>query len=895
MTSAGKSNPEENPDNWLQLIRVATKTFGGEPEDRISLAPPHLHGQILEALAADQRREAPGVPPTTINVAGPRPWYTDYNSDEGYHWSRLRGHLLNHKRRSVSEVNSLHVESDHVLAHLEDPSADGPASFDVRGLVVGYVQSGKTANFTALIAKAADRGYKLVIVLSGIHNSLRGQTQSRINKELGLEEGKDSVGIPIPAQQWWGITSADDDGDFKPSTDPGPLAQGVRAIMVIKKNATVLRRLVKWLERVPENIPTLIIDDEADQASINTSASEQTDLRSVDIDGTEIGDEIDPSTINGLIREIVNKFSRVSYVAYTATPFANVLIDPDQSTHSNGKDLYPRDFIISLGRHSTYFGAERFFRRTSDSDDESSLRVIRTVPDNEIPRLSPTGTRSKYSLPTVDGSLADALLDWVLASAANDQRNGTQTSSMLIHTSPSIQTQNDLKIAVAAQIAYLQNQWSYSRNELSIILEKRWNQDFVSTTTTYGVYTSASYQEVYPYICKLLAPSVIRVLALNSSSNDILDFDSDSNQKLILIGGNRLSRGITVENLLVSFYVRASVAYDTLLQMGRWFGYRGKYADLTRLWTTTDILERFRHLALVEQDLRDEIKSYEARGLSPLDMAPKIRAHPAMLVTARNRMGSGQVIKLSYSGQLVQTIHFDLDNPQRLRQNLDLTKTLMSYLGSPHEVVKSSRPVWNNVPAKFVVPFLQRYLQSGGRDSYDLGNIARYIQRQNDEAGELTDWTIVVRAAENYDAQLGDDDLGIHEFPSVNLINRSRRATGSNSIGALVTGASNGSVVSSDESLDLSPTELRRAQDLFDAGSASSPSAAIRLVRPPNRALLIVYPISASSQHKTPDRSLFEIPSTAPTVIGVALSLPTAGNDISVDYVVGKPSSARSI
>ena len=258
-------------------------------------------------------------------------------------------------------------------------------------------------------------------------------------------------------------------------------------------------------------------------------------------------------------------------------------------------------------------------------------------------------------------------------------------------------------------------------------------------------------------------------------------------------------------------------------------------------------------------------------------------------------MGSGQVIKLSYSGQLVQTIHFDLDNPQRLRRNLDLTKTFMGYLGSPHEVVKSSRPVWNNVPAKFVVPFLQRYLQSAGRDSYDLGNIARYIQRQNDEAGELTDWTIVVRAAENYDAQLGDDDLGIHEFPSVNLINRSRRATGSNSIGALVTGASNGSVVSSDESLDLSPAELRRAQDLFDAGSASSPSAAIRLVRPPNRALLILYPISASSQHKTPDRSLFEIPSTAPTVIGVALSLPTAGNDISVDYVVGKPSSARSI
>jgi hypothetical protein len=264
-------------------------------------------------------------------TGGPRPWFQEWDPSTGYYWLRQRQYLIDRLGWNQADIGSLDDATDRILAHLEDPRPTGPAEFDVRGLVMGYVQSGKTANFCALAAKAADADYKLVIILSGIHNSLRLQTQRRIDKALGL----DPTGVPEPepGRRWIALTQRTPHGDFRAgSIDANVLQGNEHVLLVCKKNASVLRRLTRWMEnRAPASLPVLIIDDEADQASINTGGNrppvqEETDLAPEDLDNPQATeDELDPSVINGLIRTLVRSFRRVSYVAYTATPFANVL------------------------------------------------------------------------------------------------------------------------------------------------------------------------------------------------------------------------------------------------------------------------------------------------------------------------------------------------------------------------------------------------------------------------------------------------------------------------------------------------------------------------------------------------------------------------------------------
>ena len=263
---------------------------------------------------------------------GPRPWFGSWDPSTGYYWLRQRSYLIDQIGWAQPDVESLDDATDRILSHLEDPRPAGPVEFSVRGLVMGYVQSGKTANFCALVAKAADLGYKLVIVLSGIHNSLRLQTQRRIARALGIDPT--GVAMPEAGMRWISLTTDEINGDFRPGTIDANVLQGnERVLLVVKKNATVLRRLTRWMEnRAPASLPVLIIDDEADQASINTGGnrapiSDQTDLGPGDVEDVNAVDELDPSMINGLVRLLISSFHRVCYVAYTATPFANVLIN----------------------------------------------------------------------------------------------------------------------------------------------------------------------------------------------------------------------------------------------------------------------------------------------------------------------------------------------------------------------------------------------------------------------------------------------------------------------------------------------------------------------------------------------------------------------------------------
>ena len=676
-----------------RVVAVKVDALGMDLEAALADVPEELRAE-LRAQIEDEQRAVNMYYRNGAEVidGGPRPWFDSWDPNAGYYWRRLRQYLVDRKGWNLREVDDLNASSNRVLRHIEDPRMDGAHSreeFRVQGLVLGYVQSGKTANFTSLIAKAADRGYRLIIVLSGIHNSLRAQTQRRLDLELGLVADPKGVGRPDQEHRWWAITSADLKGDFDPRTDAGPLAQGARGIMVVKKNATVLRRLVNWLDgEVPADLAALIIDDEADQASINTQPSmEEADL------GDDTGDvapdkELDPSTINGLIRDLIGKFRRASYVAYTATPFANVLINPDAESDRWGSDLFPREFIISLPRPAAYVGAERVFGRPAleeEDEDLAGLDVVRIVPDSEMPDLVPRGRAATASWePVVTESLRAAMIDWILATAAKVRRLGDGISSMLVHTTQRIAQQNDLAAVVGRELDLIRQRWRYDRDSIRPELLERWTTDFRPVTVSMDASLDAPFSDIEPFIGDLLTPPhAVRMIILNSESPDLLDYEADPRVKVLLIGGNRLSRGLTLEDLTVSFYVREAATYDTLLQMGRWFGYRGKFIDLTRLWTTEVLISRFRHLSLVEEDLRNQIKIYERDGLTPVQVAPKIRAHPDMLVVAKNRMGSAESVRQSYAGELIQMTRYELDDDAWLEKNLTTARQLISSLGEP--------------------------------------------------------------------------------------------------------------------------------------------------------------------------------------------------------------------
>jgi hypothetical protein len=908
MTSDGDDNDVYL--GYLKSVSALVELAGRSLDDALLIVPDQYRDRVRADIAERLEREDREVrfyrSGSMIEGSGPRPWFKGWNSGDGYLWRRLREYLLIDKDWALADVDSLDDSSDAVLKYLEEPRATGEFAvneFRVQGLVLGYVQSGKTANFTSLIAKAVDRGYKLVIVLSGIHNSLRQQTQQRLDRELGLVNDPEGRGIGIPPesdQRWWPLTTSDLDGDFKPgSANAAPIQQGTRSIMVVKKNATVLSRLVRWLDgNVPDDLPVLVIDDEADQASINTNATlDEVDLTLADRGDFGDDEELDPSRINGLIRDLLMKFTKVSFVAYTATPFANVLIDPDTDSNAWGQDLFPRDFIYSLPRPPAYVGAERIFGRAAvdlDGEPVDGLDVVRIVPKGELQDLCPgRGDLDDGWEAVITPSLRLATLDWILATAAKDQRLGPGVSSMLVHVSTRVAVQDAYADELREHLHWLRRAWRYDKDALRAQLYERWTRSFRPTIVANDASQDRTFEQIEPHINEVLLGLGDRTVRLLNSGRhgDDLDYDEDPAMKVILVGGNRLSRGLTIVDLTVSFYVRESVNYDTLLQMGRWFGYRADFIDVSRLWTTSELVARFEHLALVEEELRDDIAVYERERLTPMQVAPKVRTHPVMTVTAGNKMGSGRPFFQSYAGERIQTTRFRLGDDDWLNDNVNAARELLSSLGPPELSVRgdSSRPTWTDVPWTYVVGFLEHFRSIQAAQSFDADTAARYIRRQASEFQELQTWTVSVRSAQTVNEALKAWDLGIHGWGDVAAIERSRKATDLESIGALVNPPSLANPESGDETVDLTSEQLATAV----ADPHPKLGNALRAQRDPNHGLLLVYPISPYSKKRegsTERLDLFDEPHGRPLVVGVALSFPTSDSPASVEYVIGKPS-----
>lgn len=874
------SSPTSEHEKALRTARfLAAEGHSVDEVLSTPLIPVELRTWVREELEKESNRtfERARVISAT---AQPDDWLADVDRADWYYWPTLRRYLLGVKNRTKDAVASLDDASDCVLRQLRPPSTP---EFDIRGLVLGYVQSGKTANFAAVIAKAADAGYRLIVVLSGTDNGLRRQTQIRLSKELtGYPHNpKDAVPLPPLGKQWHKYTNDEFNGDFDPGRSSHAALQGSEPVLlVVKKNGSVLRKLKAWFEAAPadakKHLPTLFIDDEADQASVDAKGSVQTQ-ETYDPDAAEY---TPPAVINGLIRELLMIFSKRAYVGYTATPFANILIPHEQYDPRAGLDLYPKDFFINLPKPMGYFGTEEFFGRFDPSNDDNieGVPVLRPVPPEQIAALIENDELTP--------SLNEATLAFVLGGAARALRGAPEAPcTMLVHTSHLTARQGPLKLLIEERWRELKDEWRYNRKAgLLTKLKRLWEKDFIKTSEQMPGCPAHPFDELIPHVGRFM--EAVEVREINTQAGDVLDYEREPSLKAIAIGGNKLSRGLTLEGLLVSYFARRSPQYDTLLQMARWYGYRSGYQDLTRIYSTGELLGWFADLALVEHRLREDLQVYEqAPGITPKDVGMRILRHPAMQVTAqaKQRATTATTVSESYGLQLEQTFRFPIKDHERLgtqsERNRLLAKNFLRGLGSPtRQVSRPFAPMWEDVSASKVADFLRNFDFDPTACGCSPPLMARWIEEQYKHGG-LTNWTVVVRGRESKSSVLGIADWLPPSVGAVFNIARTR-IKGSNSLGVITTAG--------DETFGLTEAQLDAAQELATAGAQTKTlNRAARLVRDPSSGLLILYPISRYSGYDESFKAggarepLFASPKggSARDLIGLAVSFPRAAKD----------------
>lgn len=706
---------------------------------------------------------------------GHQEWLSDKRgSIEWKFWHRYERWLGQERNWEQTVLRELDEQTDKVLRRLEDPARDG--NWDRRGMVVGSVQSGKTANYTGVICKAADAGYRVIIVLAGMHNNLRSQTQLRLDEGfLGLatEKGdhlhdrsaRKGVGLleGAPELHVLSLTNSTEDGDFKRkagNTVTGTLG-GVPTIIVAKKNGTILRTLKDWLFHVGKKhggkirgVPLLVIDDEADQASINTKSKPN---RRVDEDEKV-------TVINRRIREILAAFEKSAYVGYTATPFANIFINPDaQKQHPDLEDdIFPRSFILNVRPPETYCGPARVFGFDEDPDTgiegRQPLPLVNIVDDHDD--YFPHPHKKDHEPPGLPASLARAIRTFVLICAIRRARGQvSEHNSMLIHVTRFVDVQKRVADLVRAEFDAIKRRIIHGDGAktptVTDELKKLWQEEFQVRD---DVLRQAAPNEVgrrvtWSQIASELHEAVSRIAEvkeINGTAGDVLDYINHPNGfNVIAVGGDKLSRGLTLEGLSVSYFLRTSRMYDTLMQMGRWFGYRPGYLDLCRLFTTDDLRLWYRHIALAEEELRRDFDDMAASQRTPEDYGLRVRAHPAgMLVTAMNKMCHAQTLEFSYAGTLVQTAHFDTRRDIR-ELNMDALGHFASLRPAPEERFtrgekKRQAWIWADVPAKLLCDeFLARVSIHQQCHTVDSKRVRDFIQRQL-EQNELTEWTVAL-------------------------------------------------------------------------------------------------------------------------------------------------------
>ena len=690
----------------------------GPPGDLVDAALERLRQRALECQVLKVPHGVSALEyKTIVGEARIAQWYVPMEGVGSQRWDLLRTRMEDNGFES-DVIASIDAASTKVLGHLADPGLHGVSK---KGLVLGYIQSGKTMNYAATITKAADAGFRFFIVLAGVHNSLRSQTQVRLDRDV----------IGDRAETWWRLTDAEH--DFGSVIHNGGLLlsrSDVTTLVVIKKNAARLRRLNEWLKDVPKEIrlrcPTLIIDDEADQASPNIKAARDA-----------------VSAINEHLRKLCELLPSASYVGYTATPFANILIDPTVDD-----DLFPESFIIDLPRPDGYFGAEKVFGRDAVDDDDTAVAagkdMIRIVSGKEEDDLRPPPGKEEREQfePVVSSSLRTAVLWFILTRAVRRLRGDKDKhASMLVHTSQYVA----MHFAMADCLRGLLHELRVSqKSALMDELRALWGTESGLVPADSFALPTHNFDCIEPEIEEAL--NEVKVIVDNGVSTDRLNYETEEPQIVIAVGGGTLSRGLTLEGLVVSYFLRTSRTYDTLMQMGRWFGFWKGYEDLPRVWVTDEMNQNFRFLALVEEEIRSAIRQIEDEGNTPRDVAIRIRQHPDLAITSASKMHSVVDLSLSYAGLVRQTFRFDLKNEDRLRSNMDAGQCLVRDLvaaGLPRQDgLEQHRAVFEDCPINRIISFIKDYEVDDQQGSLNQDLIINYLKSRTDDRAKL--WNVAI-------------------------------------------------------------------------------------------------------------------------------------------------------
>lgn len=675
-----------------------------------------------------------------------RPWLNDAKASiEPYYWDRYK--KLLHKNGLPQDVVTTTDEvTDRILGRLGNPGL--AEKWDRRGMVVGHVQSGKTANYTGLICKAADAGYRLIIVIAGIHNNLRNQTQERIDegfigRDTGRlatqgKKGNRAIGVGLFDDRNVPVSLTNTLFDFKKDTASTNTSQidsyKVPVVLVIKKNHNTLRNLLDWLREnsargddLMIDQPMLLIDDEADNASINTKYSKE---------------EI--TKINGQIRDLLNLFHRSCYVGYTATPFANIFVDPDQYDDALKEDLFPKHFIVGLDAPTNYFGPGKIF--IDGIPDEGDPVWLRYIGDNED--ILPIKHRIDQTVEELPESLREALRAFLIARCIRNLRGQAASHcSMLVNASRFTAVQGRLRNRLHEYLTEIQDSLRVNgsrggdglRDPQIAALHGTWMREYAEADPDWPRIQAAMLEAV----------AAAKVVEVNSRANG-LDYSGDSTtgQTVVAVGGFSLSRGLTLEGLTVTWFLRNTMMYDTLMQMGRWFGYRGGYEDLCRIWMPTEAIDWYAHIAEASEELHLELKKMEKAKATPADFGLAVRSHPAsLLVTARNKIGSGQKqIMIGLSNAWVETAKISA-KPNDISANQSAAERFLEDLAGRHFVQGAAEPVTGgfllrDVPVDPIDEFLLGWRNHDQAFLTQPGPIRSYIRDRKDD--ELKHWDVLI-------------------------------------------------------------------------------------------------------------------------------------------------------
>ena len=740
----------ERPLN-LEMIEALVNNLCKEYSDRIGEDFESIYSYIFDILSAEGQRTIGDF--TCLDAKDEyQPWVQKRKTEtELFFWNRYKSLLK--KDYELKVIQSTDSSTDYILDRLGNPGS--PDIFNKRGLVMGSVQMGKTLNYIGLINKAADMGYKLIVVLAGGTETLRQQTQKRI--EEGFINKRDGDDDSYDKRKPISYTTHAQDFNRLPITPPSLYQTSNPIVLVCKKNAPVLRNLLEqWLIPahglaedenqnrpfvVKGDKPLLFIDDEADYASVNTADIEDNPQ--------------ERTTINELIRKILYRFEKKSYLAYTATPFANIFIDPESDVNQwESDDLFPRNFIYILALPSNYKGPQNYFNGYIDQNDHdheshNNVTVLSDAEDHRmldfihIDKDSDDPDDHVYEVRGMTEELKEAIRYFFLVVAERHIRGQSiDHNSMMINFQYLTKLQDALYIHIKDYADELkQSISSYANLPLEHALEDP-NLDDLNTTFEEKLESKLKKPRTFQEILNNLNQTQsIEVIQVHYRSNDVLDYDANTQGlNVIAIGGFSLSRGLTLKGLSVSFLDRTTKTSDTLLQMGRWFGYRDGYDDLCHIYIDSQSHDFLVQINETLDELYAELETMHRANLTPKDFGLQVRDHAGgLLITARSKMRSATFASTSISfwGQKYQSVWVPDDENIHNKNKLAVEKFIISLDRGLYED-NSKKHIWRDVLAESILNFLESFQESTRLDNENI-HIREFLRELK---SEFSKWTV---------------------------------------------------------------------------------------------------------------------------------------------------------